>query len=146
MKNLIKNMALAIALANAATALVDGAHAADLTVEVKNISKTDGNIMIAVYDKADGFLSEEGMKMGMKLRADTAGVSHTFTGLDAGTYAVSVFHDLDADGELDSNFLGIPEEPVGMSRDARGRFGPPKFKDAAFKLSAEGGTQKIYLN
>jgi uncharacterized protein (DUF2141 family) len=146
MKNLIKNIALGIAFAGATTALADRSNAADLTVEVSNIRKADGNIMIAVYNKGDGFLSEEGMKVGMKLPANTSGVSHTFRGLDAGTYAVSVFHDVDADGELDSNFLGIPQEPFGMSRDAQGRFGPPKFKDAAFKLSAEGGNEKIYLN
>jgi len=146
MKNLIKNIALGIALANATSALAGRADAADLTVEVKNIRVAEGNIMIAVYNKADAFLSEEGMMVGMKLPAKTDGVSHTFTGLDAGTYAVSVFHDLNADGELDSNFLGIPKEPVGMSRDARGKFGPPKFKDAAFKLAVEGGNEKIYLN
>ena len=146
MKKLAKTLWMGIALASAATALMDRANAADLTVEVTSIRKAEGNIMIAVYDQADKFLSSDGLKMGIKLPASTDGVSHTFTGLEAGTYAVSVFHDPDADGELDSNFMGIPQEPVGMSRDARGSFGPPKFKDAAFTLPAEGSKQKIYLN
>lgn len=102
--------------------------------------------MIAVYDKEDAFLSDDGMKTAVKLAASTEGVSHTFSGLAAGSYAISVFHDVDADGELDTNFMGIPKEPIGMSRDARGQFGPPKFKDAVFRLSGEGGKQKIHLD
>jgi uncharacterized protein (DUF2141 family) len=51
-----------------------------------------------------------------------------------GEYAVAVFEDINGNGKLDTNFLGIPKEPVGTSRDAKGNFGPPKFVDAAFKI------------
>jgi uncharacterized protein (DUF2141 family) len=35
-------------------------------------------------------------------------------------------------------FLGIPKEPYGFSRDARGKFGPPGFEDAAIEVRDEG--------
>jgi uncharacterized protein (DUF2141 family) len=57
-----------------------------------------------------------------------------FTGLRPGTYAISVFHDENSNGKLDTNFLGIPKEGVGASNDAKGHFGPPKFADAAFQF------------
>jgi len=47
-------------------------------------------------------------------------------------YAVSVFHDENYNGKLDTNLLGIPREGVGASNDARGNFRPPKFGAAAF--------------
>lgn len=53
-----------------------------------------------------------------------------------GSVAVAVFHDEDVDGELDQNFLGIPREDYGFSRDARGRFGPPGFDDARLEIEA----------
>ena len=55
-----------------------------------------------------------------------------------GRYGVSVMHDRNANGKLDSNIVGIPTEPYGAIRHARGRMGPPAFEDAA--VDAQGDT------
>jgi uncharacterized protein (DUF2141 family) len=67
-----------------------------------------------------------------------------FEGVPAGPFAVSVFHDEDDDGELDSAALGIPSEPYGFSGDARDLFGPPSFKEAHIELAA-GETKQITI-
>ncbi|MEJ2580792.1 MAG: DUF2141 domain-containing protein [Acidobacteriota bacterium] len=59
-----------------------------------------------------------------------------FEEVPAGPFAVSVFHDEDGDGELDSAALGIPSEAYGFSGDARGIFGPPRFEEARIELAA----------
>lgn len=59
-----------------------------------------------------------------------------FEDVPAGPFAVSVFHDEDGDGELDSAALGIPSEPYGFSGDARDLFAPPSFKEAQIELAA----------
>ncbi len=56
----------------------------------------------------------------------------------------TVYHDVDGDGELDTNFLGAPRGPLGLSRDARGRMGPPSFDAAA--ISIEEDDMKITVN
>ena len=33
--------------------------------------------------------------------------------------------------------VGMPKEPWGMSNNARGNFGPPKFEDARFELKGD---------
>ncbi len=38
---------------------------------------------------------------------------------------------------MNQNFLGIPKEGYAFSNNASGTFGPPDFKDAAFKLEDE---------
>lgn len=58
-----------------------------------------------------------------------------FSGVAPGTYAVSVFHDENSNGKLDTNFMGIPREGVGASNNAKGHFGPPKFEAAAFRFA-----------
>jgi uncharacterized protein (DUF2141 family) len=58
-----------------------------------------------------------------------------FPGIAPGTYAVSVFHDENSNGKLDTNPLGIPREGVGASNNAKSRFGPPKFGAAAFQFT-----------
>ena len=56
-----------------------------------------------------------------------------------GTYAVFVAHDLNGNGKLDKSFLGMPTEPVGLSRNpGRPRFGPPKFEDSSFEFPSTG--------
>ena len=58
-----------------------------------------------------------------------------FSAIKPGIYAVSVFHDENSNGKLDTSFLGIPREGVGASNGARGHLGPPKFDAAAFQFS-----------
>jgi uncharacterized protein (DUF2141 family) len=58
----------------------------------------------------------------------------SFRDVPPGVFAVSVFHDEDGDGELKTNFIGIPKEGIGFSRDARARFGPPGWDDAKLLL------------
>ena len=54
-----------------------------------------------------------------------------------GRYGVSVMHDRNANGKLDSNIVGIPTQPYGASGDARGRMGPPAFEDAAVDVQGD---------
>ena len=67
-----------------------------------------------------------------------------FEEVPAGPFAVSVFHDEDSNGELNSAALGIPSEPYGFSGDARDLFGPPSFKEAQIELAA-GETKQITI-
>jgi uncharacterized protein (DUF2141 family) len=65
--------------------------------------------------------------------------------LPPGTYAVSLFHDLDGDAEMDTNFVGFPKEPFGFSAPM-GSFGPPGFDEAAIEFSGENTRVEIELN
>ena len=66
-----------------------------------------------------------------------------FENIPTGIYAVSVFHDENSNGKLDTNFLGIPREGVGASNNATGHLGPPTFSSAAFHHSGSRTTLKI---
>lgn len=67
------------------------------------------------------------------------------TDLPPGTYAVSVYEDLNGNHKLDQNFIGIPNEPVGVSGNPIGRSGPPRFDECSFRLSSAPQTIKITL-
>jgi uncharacterized protein (DUF2141 family) len=69
-----------------------------------------------------------------------------FAGIAPGTYAVSVFHDENANGKLDTNFMGIPREGVRASNNAKGHLGPPKFNAAAFRFAGGRLDLKITIN
>jgi len=69
-----------------------------------------------------------------------------FTGVAPGTYAVSVVHDENSNGKLDTNFIGMPREGVGASNDAKGHMGPPKLSAASFQYQSGRLELKIHVN
>lgn len=108
-----------------------------VNLQLAGLSGNDGQLVVSVYDSKKSWLKEPVVQE----IVDAAGVSDgqmTVTvDLPPGQYAVHIYHDLDADGEMKANFVGIPKEPTGVSRDAKGKFGPPKFKDAMFEVGDE---------
>jgi uncharacterized protein (DUF2141 family) len=99
--------------------------------------------MVALYDKAEDFPSPEKGLAGQAIDAGADSAMTTFHGLAAGRYAVAVYQDLNRNGKFDKNFLGLPTEPYGFSKDARGSFGPPTFDAAAVDIPA---TSKVVVN
>jgi uncharacterized protein (DUF2141 family) len=57
----------------------------------------------------------------------------SFPELGPGTYAVSCFHDVNGNGSMDTNFLGIPSEPYGASNNARPKFRAPNWQETRFE-------------
>lgn len=112
------------------------AQAADLTVVVGGITKGEGQVMVALFNDATGFPRGKVLN-GQMTPAKPGQVEVTFKDLAPGTYAVSAYQDLNSNQRLDANMVGMPTEPYGFSRDAKGQFGPPKFGDAAIQVGSE---------
>lgn len=122
------------------------AMAADLTATVTGLRSGEGQVRVALYDAPKGFPGKTKRAVARRTcRPEGGGCTVTFAGIAPGTYAVSAYHDEDGDGEMKTNFIGIPREGVGVSNNAKGRMGPPKFEDAAVHVPAEGLTLEISL-
>jgi uncharacterized protein (DUF2141 family) len=67
-----------------------------------------------------------------------------FDGLPSGAYAVSLFHDENGNGRLDT-IVGIPREGFGFSRNPPIRFGPPRFAAARFPVTSGEAAQDVKL-
>jgi uncharacterized protein (DUF2141 family) len=92
------------------------------------------NLYVSVHSLAQDFPAKNDKAIKSTILGATDSTELVIANIPAGEYAVAVFADMNGNGVLDSNFFGIPTEPVGVSRDAQGRFGSPKFADAAFKM------------
>ena len=57
-----------------------------------------------------------------------------FENLPAGTYAISVFHDENNNQKMDKNFLGIPKEGYGASKNKLPFASAPDFDDNKFQV------------
>jgi uncharacterized protein (DUF2141 family) len=69
----------------------------------------------------------------------------TLQNIPAGTYAIEVYQDLNSNGKMDRNFLGLPKEPYGFSRDARPRLSKPDFSRVKFDVGPGENTQSLHL-
>ncbi|MCR9077516.1 MAG: DUF2141 domain-containing protein [Hyphomonadaceae bacterium] len=120
------------------------ASASDLTVTVEGIAKQQGSIMLGLFDEAS--YEGDGAVDGANLTVEGDSVTVTFEGLEPGEYAVRLYHDVNDDGEMNTNPFGMPTEPYAFSNDAKGRFGPAKWDDAKFSVEAEGTAHTITMN
>ncbi len=108
-----------------------------LEVTVTGIRSAAGHVLVAVCDKTT-FLQETCRYKG-RVPAAIGSVVVRIAGVPPGTYAAQAYADENDNGKIDRNFVGIPTEGIGFSNDAKMRFGPPSFADAAFTLSPVGG-------
>ena len=68
-----------------------------------------------------------------------------FDDVRPGTYAIALLHDENDNGKADRALGMMPKEGFGFSRDAAVRMGPPKFKDAAFRVRGAPVRQTIRM-
>jgi uncharacterized protein (DUF2141 family) len=116
-------------------------------VEISGLRSAKGQMLCALYASAEAFPKKADQAVS-RLTAKIAERQATcdFTGIAPGTYAVSVVHDENANGKLDTNFVGMPREGVGASNDAKGHMGPPKFAAASFAYRGGRLELKIHVN
>jgi uncharacterized protein (DUF2141 family) len=106
-----------------------------LKVEVSNIYSGEGDILLALFNKKDGFPDNPSKAFQVKEVPSKKGkITVLFTNVPTGTYAISVFHDKNSDKKLNTNFLGIPREDYGFSTNIRFRTRAPHFDEASFVL------------
>ena len=70
--------------------------------------------------------------------------SARFTGLPAGTYAVSLIHDENGNGRMDMALV-MPREGFGFSRNPRIGMGPPRFAAASFAIGSDPVRQDVRI-
>lgn len=106
-----------------------------LVVNVVGVGEHSGTVVVLLFDHDDGFPAKIA-KACHRASAKVTGsvVTLRFADVPLGTYAVTAYHDVNDNQKLDTNWIGIPKEPVAISNNARGRLGPPKWKDATFEL------------
>ncbi|MCC6965217.1 MAG: DUF2141 domain-containing protein [Nitrospira sp.] len=119
-----------------------------LTIQVNGLISRQGQLIVNIFSTEDGFPAsrERAHRSLVEPISDQRTSTVTIADLSPGKYAVAVLHDQNVNGQLDTNFLGIPKEPTGTSRNVKGHFGPPKFQDAVFTLTSEALTITITLH
>jgi len=111
----------------------------DLVINLENIKTSEGMIWLALYDSEENlFVKDKSILKG--IRVDDAGelTGKLTVKMDKvlfGTYALAIYHDIDNDGKLNQNILGIPTEPYAFARKPKSKWRAPRYKELTFDFS-----------
>jgi uncharacterized protein (DUF2141 family) len=109
----------------------------NLTVKITGFEELKGKARIALWNNGDKFPDKDGkVYKSASINANASTLRYTFN-VPPGTYAVALFHDEDSDGELSTNFLGIPTEGYGFSNNVKPVFGAPSYDEAKFSIQKD---------
>lgn len=114
-----------------------------LTVIIDGLENSQGSVRIALSDTEDNYYDYANPTQGVSASIVRGIAEWRFHNLSFGSYAIKAFHDENGDGELDTNFLGIPVENYGFSNNASGLFGPPSWEAASFRFDTDTLTIRI---
>lgn len=106
----------------------------EVVLVIDGVTPDAGTVMVGFYERGQAF---EGAPRHSETLEPEAAVLKETVELESGRYAVAAYQDRNGSGSLDRNFFGVPSEPYGFSRGARGTMGPPGFDDAMFRLGTE---------
>ena len=114
-----------------------------LEVTIVGIKEFRGSLRVGLFKNPDNFPGKAVAGKVVAVRGDSTAV--VFEELVPGRYALSVIHDENDNGELDTNLVGIPKEGFGFGNNAMGTFGPPSFRKASIEVGSSPAKQIINL-
>jgi uncharacterized protein (DUF2141 family) len=118
--------------------------AAELEIVVVGLKNQNGDVHIAIFNKAEHFPYQEGILHEAKaaISVDTARVE--FNDLTPGSYGAAIYHDENFNHKFDQGLFGIPLEDYGFSNNASVFLSPPSFEEAKFELKEP--TTKVVID
>lgn len=98
-------------------------------LKIDGITSIKGNLMIEVVDKDENVLEQLMFKVTQSEMSVPINVQNI-------PCMIRIYHDVNANNEMDAAWYGKPTEPVGFSNNATGNMGPPSFEDAKVSIQA----------
>ncbi|MEO0733450.1 MAG: DUF2141 domain-containing protein [Bacteroidota bacterium] len=107
-----------------------------LRLEVANVKAAQGKIWVGIYRSEADFLDREKAQL-LYVEVMTTGRAYVdIPDLIIGQeYALGIFHDVNDNGEFDTNWLGLPAEPWAFSGEPKTRLRLPRFKEVSFHFT-----------
>jgi len=117
----------------------DASKATGIKVEVTGMRSDNGKLGCSLFNSPEGF-PRDGSKV---FRHAWAPIKNGrgkcfFSGVPAGDFAVTVFHDENGNGKFEMNWMGMPLEGYGFSNNIKPHFKAPGFDECKFHHDGTG--------
>ncbi|MDX5339139.1 MAG: DUF2141 domain-containing protein [Cyclobacteriaceae bacterium] len=119
---------------------------ANLKVQISPTKSDEGKVLVLVFNSEKGFPeSIDHAYKRLVLTPKNQQAEFILEGIPSGKYAITVLHDEDNNGKMNTSLMGFPQEKYGFSNNPKIYFGPPTFEKAAITLGKENKTVQIQL-
>lgn len=111
-----------------------------LTLVIKNLESEDAPIVVGLYGVENKFPDPKDQLK--EYRFKPHGKEHTaqIRDLKFGTYALAIYQDVNSNGKIDKNIIGIPTEPYAFSNNYKPTVKAPAFKNCKFDYDSVSNT------
>lgn len=101
-------------------------------IEITNIRLNKGEVKVAIFDNEKDWLDKPYRTLTFDSDENSKTISFE---IPYGIYAISIYQDINGNDELDTNFVGIPKEPIAFGNNYK-PFGKPDFNSAAINFKS----------
>lgn len=108
------------------------AQAGTVVLSLEGVDLKKGGQLSAGIFRSENFPKVGKQLIGTEVQVSSIVMRIVLRNVPPGAYGAAVFQDVDENKDLETNFVGMPKEPIGFSNDARIKLGPPAFDDAKF--------------
>lgn len=117
----------------------------EIRIIVNGVKSANGLITVDLFpNDEETFLRGRGRISQVRFAAKSPQTKICVLAPESGRFAMSAYHDINANEKFDKNAIGLPAEPWGISNNPVVRLAPPPIEKALFDVPAEGGT-KVYI-
>ena len=116
---------------------------ANLTLVINELRNQKGEVCVALFESKAGFPQDDEQAIcNQCFKISELPMTVGFE-VPYGSYAASLLHDENKDGELNTNIVGIPKEGIGFSNDPRIIKGTPSFEKTCFEFNEDNQSVEI---
>lgn len=102
-----------------------------VTIQINGIEQSRGQAIFVVMDSESSHHGKSPV-YSKRIKPIVNQSASVKMELPVGEYSAVVYHDVNSNEKLDTNFFGKPKEPYGFSNNARNNFGVPSFNESRF--------------
>jgi uncharacterized protein (DUF2141 family) len=124
-------------------ALAQDDKGTSLTVNISGIEESKGQLVVSLWPSESAWDEKKALHR-LAIPLQDGGGTWSCENLIPGNYAVTVFYDKNSNMKMDRHWYGPPKEKGAASNGAKAQtFGPPKWQDMEFEITAEPKTIEI---
>jgi uncharacterized protein (DUF2141 family) len=116
-----------------------------LTVVIENLASDSAPVEISIYGTENKFPSPKDQLKTFRFTPDDTTLTAELKGIKPGSYAIATYQDLDSDGKIATNMIGVPKDPYGFSNNYRPKLKAPSFDDCSFDYDEHNHTIHIRM-
>lgn len=115
--------------------MVNASAQSKVVAEISNLKNDKGVCRVCLFNNAASFKGESGQPYACEtVTVKNENAQTTFQNVPPGNYALFVFHDENSNNKIDKNFVGIPKEGYGASKNKLPFAGAPTFNENRFTV------------